>query len=116
MKEAKPPPEMVEAMHRSEDLTAPAEYAVRTEVVSHAPHTVLASTVVPQEGAKRMSKQELKLKEEEVKMMHFEKERHNRYDRNHPGAGRGGQGDAGTIHSLMASRGEAGGHMRYGHD
>ncbi|KAG2447738.1 hypothetical protein HYH02_007198 [Chlamydomonas schloesseri] len=123
-KELKPPPEMVEAMQNSDDMTAPAEFAVGAEFGSDVPRTVRNRLVheEPQklshddeeeggEGKERMTKRELK-----IKMMQFEKERHNRYDRNHPGGGRAGQGDAGTTHSQMATRGEGGGRMRYGHD
>ena len=34
-------------------------------------------------------------------MMQYDKERHNRYDRNHPGGGPAGQGDAATTHSMV---------------
>ncbi|PNW82483.1 hypothetical protein CHLRE_06g280750v5 [Chlamydomonas reinhardtii] len=114
MKELKPPPEMVEAIQQSEDMTAPPEFADRSDVVGHEPHH--AHHEAAQGETYRMTKQELKDKKEEIKMMQYDKERHNRYDRNHPGGGPAGQGDAATTHSMMASRGEPGGHVRYGHD
>ncbi len=48
-------------------------------------------------------------------MMQYDKERHDRYNRDHPGIGKAGRGDQG-MSSVVLKRGEAGGHMRYGHD
>ncbi|KXZ44885.1 hypothetical protein GPECTOR_61g838 [Gonium pectorale] len=123
-KELKPPPELVDAIQQSEDMTAPSEFTAGSEFGSDVPRAIRNRLM--HEEPQKMSKEEgneeqlgqnaankLELK---VRMMQYDKERHDRYDRSHPGGGHGGQGDAGTTHSQMATRGEGGGRMRYGHD
>ncbi|GLC47321.1 hypothetical protein PLESTB_001219400 [Pleodorina starrii] len=125
-KELKPPQEMVDAIQNSEDMTAPAEFSTSSEFTQDTPRALrnrlvheevqrLSKEAGGPQGGQHLSKQELKDHMQEVKMMQHDKERHNTYDRNHPGIGGAGRGDEGASSSVL-KRGEAGGHMRYGHD
>ncbi|GFR51028.1 hypothetical protein Agub_g13355 [Astrephomene gubernaculifera] len=124
-KELKPPPELVDAIQKSEDMTAPSNFTVGTEFGSDVPRTIRNRLVheEPQKlshddkgeghGQGDLSKRELKEHMMEVQEMQAG---HDRFNRNHPGAGKAGQGDYGTVNSQACTRGEGGGRMRYGHD
>ncbi|KAG2492383.1 hypothetical protein HYH03_009331 [Edaphochlamys debaryana] len=127
-KELKPPPELVDAIQQSDDMTAPADMAVTgTEFGADVPRAIRNRLVheEPQKlshdaeegqdvGGKPglMDKRELKDHIAEMKHAHADQES---YNRSHPGAGKAGQGDAGTVNSQVNAMGEGGGRMRYGH-
>ncbi|GIL92249.1 hypothetical protein Vretimale_18466 [Volvox reticuliferus] len=122
-KKLKPPQELIDAIHESNNMTAPPEFSTGDEFGKDVPRTIRNRLVheEPQKLSrivypifKGMNKELLKHHMREVRMMQYEKARHDRYDRNHPGIGLAGRGDEAASSAVLKQG--AGGHVRYGHE